>query len=139
VFSPDLEQGPGFVLIAGGIGITPLRSMCETLADRQDVRPVLLFYGGRDYESLTFREQLDALAARMNLKIVYVLERPCASWQGERGFITADLLRRYLPPQYRRFQYFVCGPPALMNAMERTLPAMGVPQELVHTERFDLV
>ena len=139
VFSPDLQQGPGFVLIAGGIGITPLRSMCETLADRQDLRPVILFYGCGDYEGLTFREQLDALSLRMNLKIVYVLERPDASWQGERGFMTADLLRRHLPPQYRRFQYFVCGPPALMKAMERTLPAMGVPQELVHTERFDLV
>ena len=79
------------------------------------------------------------LASRMNLKIVYVLEKPCASWQGERGFITADLLRRHLPREYRRFQYFVCGPPALMNAMERTLPEMGVPQEQVHTERFDLV
>ena len=139
VFSPDREQGPGFVLIAGGIGITPFRSMCETLADRQDVRPVILFYGGHDYDGLTFREQLDALASRMNLKIVYVLEKPCASWQGERGFITADLLRRHLPREYRRFQYFVCGPPALMDAMERTLPEMGVPQEQVHTERFDLV
>jgi predicted ferric reductase len=139
VFSPDWDQGPGYVLIAGGIGITPLRSMCETLADRGDVRPVILFYGGRDWEGLTFREELDALASRMNLKIVYVLEQPGSGWQGEQGFITPDLLRRHLPAQYRRFQYFVCGPPALMNAMERMLPEIGVPHEQVHTERFDLV
>jgi DNA repair protein RecN (Recombination protein N) len=51
----------GYVLIAGGVGITPLYSMCQTLAEREDVRPVLLFYGAGKYEELTFREELDAL------------------------------------------------------------------------------
>lgn len=138
VFSCDREQGPGYVLIGGGIGITPLRSMCETLADREDTRPVILFYGCRDYEGLTLREELDQLVPRMNLKLVYVLEHPTALWQGERGFITVDVLRRHLPRQYRRLQYFICGPPALMDAMERVLPEMGVPQKLVHTERFEM-
>jgi predicted ferric reductase len=97
VFSADREQGPGYVLIGGGIGITPLRSMCETLAAREDLRPVVLFYGCRDYESLTFREEFNNLTAKMNLKVVYVLEQPSASWKGEKGFIDADLLRRHLP------------------------------------------
>jgi len=138
VFSPDEEQGFGFVLIGGGIGIAPLRSMCLTLADRGDVRPTILFYGCRDYQSLTFREELDALSTQMNLKIVYVLEHPPQSWQGEAGWITADVLQRHLPGQFRRFQYFVCGPPPLMDAMEKILPAIGVPWKMVHTERFDL-
>ena len=139
VFSVDREQGPGYVLIGGGIGITPLRSMCDTLAAREDVRPVVLFYGCRDYESLTFREELDTLPAKMNLQVVYVLEQPSASWGGEKGVINADMLRRHLPKQYRRFQYFICGPAPLMDAMERILPEIGVPQTLVHTERFDMV
>jgi ferredoxin-NADP reductase len=87
VFSVDREQGPGYVLIGGGIGITPLRSMCDTLAAREDVRPVVLFYGCRDYEGLTFREELDTLPAKMNLQVVYVLEQPSASWGGEKGVI----------------------------------------------------
>jgi predicted ferric reductase len=139
VFSVDREQGPGYVLIGGGIGITPLRSMCDTLAAREDVRPVVLFYGCRDYEGLTFREELDTLPAKMNLQVVYVLEQPSASWGGEKGVINADMLRRHLPKQYRRFQYFICGPAPLMDAMERILPEIGVPQTLVHTERFDMV
>jgi predicted ferric reductase len=139
VFSPDREQGPGYVLIGGGIGITPLRSICETLADREDLRPVILFYAGRESRSLTFREELEKLTARMNLKLVIVLQQGEAGWQGERGFITAEVLRRYLPRQYRRFQYFVCGPPAFMNAMEKALPEIGVPAERVHTERFDFI
>lgn len=139
VFSMDREQGPGYILIGGGIGITPFRSMCETLAARNDVRPVVLFYGCRDYEDLTFREAFDSLTLRINLKVVYVLEQPRASWSGERGFINADVLRRHLPGQYRRFQYFVCGPPSLMDVMEQILPQIGVPWTLIHTERFDMV
>lgn len=139
VFTPDREQGPGFVFLGGGVGITPLYSMCLTLADREDVRPVYLFYGSRDFEELTFHEEFDRLATRMNLKIVYVLEQGCEGWQGETGLIDAGLLRRHLPKQYRRYQYFVCGPLPMMDAMEKILPPMGIPAEQIHTERFDIV
>jgi ferredoxin-NADP reductase len=72
----------------------------------------------------------------VNLQCVYVLEHAPADWRGEAGFIDAHLLRRYLPQQYKRFQYFICGPLAMMDAMERVLPGMGVAPENIHTERF---
>ena len=76
----------------------------------------------------------------MNLKVVYVVEEPPPEWDGERGRISADLLRRHLPPkQYRRWQYFVCGPARMMDAMEELLPTLGVPPDRIHTERFDMV
>ena len=56
------------VLIAGGIGITPMMSMLRTLADRGDKRPVILFYGSKDRESTTFREELEALRSRLDLR-----------------------------------------------------------------------
>jgi ferredoxin-NADP reductase len=49
------------------------------------------------------------------------------------------LLRRYLPKQYKRFQYFICGPLPMMDAMEKLLPQMGIAPEYIHTERFDIV
>lgn len=136
VFSPDQDQGPGYVLLGGGIGITPLYSMCRTMADRGDVRPVFLFYGGRDLQELTFRPELDQLTRHMNLKCIYVLEHASADWRGEAGFIDAKLLRRYLPEQYKRFLYFICGPLAMMDTMERVLPTLGIAPENVDTERF---
>ena len=139
VFTPDREQGPGYILLGGGVGITPLYSICSTLADREDLRPVILFYGSRDFEDLTFHEELDRLKERMNLKIVYVLEHAFEGWQGETGLIDAVLLRRHLPKQYRRFQYFVCGPLPMMDAMEQILPELEIPPEQIHTERFDIV
>jgi predicted ferric reductase len=139
VFTPDHEQGPGYVLIAGGVGITPFYSICLTFLERGDVRPVILFYASGNEESLTFREQLDALQSQINLEVVYVLANPGPGWNGETGYVTAEVLKRHLPKQFRRMQYFVCGPPVMMDAMEKILPEIGVPAEQIHTERFNMV
>ena len=142
VLSADREQGMGYVLIAGGVGITPLYSICQTLAERGDVRPVLLFYGARTYEDLTFREEFEALQEKMNLQVVYVLSNPGEGWDGESGFINAEILSRYFPvefrKQYHRFVYFICGPEPLMDAMEELLPELGIPREKVFSERFGM-
>jgi len=108
----------GYILVAGGIGITPLYSMCQTMAERGDARPLVLFYRGRDLDSLTFQEQLGELSGRMDLQVVYVLTDPPLGWEGETGFINREILMRHLPKQYKRFVYFVCGPKPLMDAME---------------------
>jgi predicted ferric reductase len=140
VFTLDRQQGPGYAFLAGGVGITPLRSMLLMMADRGDVRPVVLFYGAKSIDDLTFRDELLALQKQMNLKVVYVLEEPPEGWQGETGRIAAEILRKYIPPkQYKRWQYFICGPTPMMNAMEKILPEIGVPAEQIHTERFDMV
>src|SRR5215469_1503450 len=57
-FSMDLHQGPGYVFVAGGVGITPIYSMIATMFLREDTRPAILFYTNPDFESITFREQL---------------------------------------------------------------------------------
>jgi ferredoxin-NADP reductase len=67
-----------------------------------------------------------------------VLERPPDDWAGESGYLTGDVLARYLPPGYRRFQFFICGPDPMMDAAESALIRLGVPPERVHTERFDM-
>lgn len=139
VFSMDREQGMGYVFVGGGIGITPLYSMLQTMVEREDVRPVLLFYGGSNWESLTFREELDDLAGQMNLQIIHVLSQPPTGWEGESGYVTGEVMKGYLPRQYKRFVYFVCGPEPLMDAMEKVLPELGIPPQNVHTERFDMV
>ena len=124
------------VLIAGGIGVTPMMSMIRTLADRGDRRPVTLLYGSRDWDSITFREELEALQARLNLTVVHVLANPPAGWTGERGFITAELFRRHLPLPYAAHEYFICGPNVMMDAIERSLGHMRVPLSKYHSERY---
>ena len=64
---------------------------------------------------------------------------PPAEWTGETGFVRAELLARHLPAGYRRFQFFICGPAPMMDATERALSELGVPEARIHTERFDMV
>lgn len=138
-FTPDRTPAQGFVLIAGGIGITPMRAILLTLRDRGDLRPVLLIHAANRPERMPFRDEIAALQAGMNLGYVPVFETPPAGWAGESGFVTHELLARHLPPQYRRFQFFVCGPPPMMDRVEAALLALGVPRERITTERFDLI
>jgi len=127
------------VLIAGGVGITPMTSMIRTLADRGDPRPVILLYGSKDWESITFREELEALKARLNLTVVHVLADPPPDWTGERGFITAEMFKRHLPPPYADHEYFICGPNVMMDAIEAALGEMKVPMSKYHSERYSFV
>jgi ferredoxin-NADP reductase len=127
------------VLVAGGIGVTPMMSLIRTLADQADQRPVILLYGVRDWESITFREQVEALKARLKLTIVYVLQEPPAGWTGEQGFISAGVLRRHVPPPYAEHEYFICGPGVMMDAIEKALSEMQVPMSKYHSERYSFV
>jgi predicted ferric reductase len=127
------------VLIGGGIGVTPMMSMIRTLADRRDRRPVILLYGNRDWESITFREELETLQARLNLTIVHVLAIPPAGWTGEQGFITAEMFKRHLPPPYADHEYFICGPDVMMDAIEKALGELDVPLSKYHSERYSFV
>jgi predicted ferric reductase len=125
-----------FVLIAGGIGITPIISLLRTAADARDRRPVLLVYGSLRWEEVTFREELEHLERRLDLHVVHVLTEPPPDWQGEAGFIDADLLARHLPTDLRRSDVFLCGPPPMLTAALTGLQRFGVAPEHVHAEQF---
>jgi predicted ferric reductase len=127
------------VLIAGGVGNTPMMSMMRTLADRGDKRPVVLIYGSKNWESITFREQLEALRERLNLTIVHVLSDPPAGWTGEQGRIDAEIFKRHLPPPFADHEYFICGPNVMMDAIEKALGELGAPMSKYHSERYSFV
>ena len=135
---PHAEE---LVFIAGGIGITPVMSMLRTLADREDRRPLTLIYANKDWEQVTFREDLESLKDRLNLKIVHVLENPSEDWKGEKGFVNREILTSHLPNLFPRdrVETFICGPAPMMDAVERQLQSMGVWQGDYHTERFNFV
>lgn len=92
------REGPGFVFVAGSVGIMPLISHLRTMVDRQEFRPVVLFYGNSDWESSTFREELDALSRVLNLRVAHLLERPPEGWIGEEGVIDADVISATFRP-----------------------------------------
>lgn len=138
-FTTERKAAQGFILIAGGIGIAPMRSMLATMKDRGDMRHVVLLYAARDEASIPFRTELEQHTEGLNLDIVYVLEVPSQEWSGERGFVTDEILSRHLPRHFQRYHYFVCGPPPMMDAVEESLVRMGVPAGAIDSERFNVV
>jgi predicted ferric reductase len=147
-------HAPGYVFIAGGIGITPMISHLRTFADRQardraagrtpqnepHHRPLWLFYATKAWGETTYREELAELARELpNLHLVHVLSRPDDGWAGERGMLTADVIRRHVDFSQGRYECFICGPPVMMDAVERVLRSLGVPIGDIHAEKFNLV
>ncbi len=134
---PDAD---GAVFVIGGIGITPALSILGSCRDREDPRPMLLIYANDREEDIAFREPVDQLAKEINLTVVHVLESPPDGWEGETGMVTPELLARHLPePTDLDLQCFVCGPPPMMDAVERALLDHGISLSRLVSERFDLV
>ena len=135
---PDPEAPA--VLIAGGIGITPMMSMLRWCIARQPQRPVHLFYGVRNSREHAFRRFLEDSAAShptLRLHVVYSQPGDCdllgRDYQ-HRGHVDIELLRRTLP--HGRHQFYVCGPPAMLQSLLPALAAWGVPAGDIHHEAF---
>ncbi|MGH3827998.1 MAG: ferredoxin reductase family protein [Pseudonocardiaceae bacterium] len=140
-FTLDLRRTTGLVLIAGGVGITPMMSMLRTLAHRHDRRPHRLLMVARTLDDLLFRAEIRQLQQQLDLTVVELLRQPPPSWTGASGAIDEDVLAGLLPGKFRRDQldYYLCGPPALVADVLTVLDGLDVPQPRIHTEQFDLV
>jgi 3-phenylpropionate/trans-cinnamate dioxygenase ferredoxin reductase subunit len=140
-FTLDLRRTTGLVMIAGGVGITPMMSMLRTLAHRRDRRPHRLLVVAATAEELLFRAEISQLQQRLNLTVVELLRRPPPSWTGPSGAVDEELLTALLPGKFRRNQldYYLCGPPAMVSDVLTVLEGLEVPQPRIHTEQFDLV
>lgn len=135
------EYGPSpIALIGGGIGITPMLSIAKALLHAGSQRDIWLFYGVRNRADHAMREELAALAAHHpNLHLHICYSRP---GEGDTagvdyqhaGRISVDLLRLTLPRQVE--QFYVCGPPPLMETLVPELEDWGVAAEAIHYEAF---
>jgi predicted ferric reductase len=120
------------LLVAGGIGITPLRALLESLPGRPG--DLTLIYRASREADLVFREELDALAAHRGAAVHYLVGR-----RGTRAMprdpLDADGLRA-LVPDVRNRDVYLCGPTPLMESVRASLKALAVPASQVHLERF---
>ncbi len=138
-FSIDASSGRRAVFIAGGIGVTPMISMLRTCLDRGCDQPMWLVDANNKESEIIFRDEIDSLAQRMSLQIVHVLVDPPPGWHGETGYVDEAMLEKVLPPDADDIDYFVCGPPPMMDSVEPALRARGVAANRLISERFELV
>jgi predicted ferric reductase len=131
------RHGKGIVFIAGGVGIAPIMSMLRELRYERDPRPITLVYGNRVEAQIAFREELEAMRNDLRLALSLVLSEPPPGWEGARGQLDAPTLQSLLPREGPdEWLYIVCGPPAMIDAVEHVLDAAGVPLHQIVSERF---
>ena len=133
------DDAQGAVFIMGGIGITPAMSILRSLRDRDDKRPLLLFYANSRWKEVAFRRELDELQAQLHLNVVHIINEPEEGWTGETGYISQEILERHMNESHRTFPAFVCGPIPMMDSVERALLAMRISLSQLRAERFDMV
>jgi len=135
VFSyKSIASGDPLVFIAGGIGITPFLSMIRGLRLEEDPRRPLLLWGVREKSDLIYLKEIEG-----NAVVVPVLSGQDESWTGERGRFDTELLRKFVSEDKMKSAcFFICGPPAMMNTVIRSLLFLGVPKKRIIRERFSL-
>lgn len=131
------REASSVVMIAGGVGITPLMSSIRFLTDQSWAGEIDLVYGTSQLDEVIFREELEYLAKRHpNLHVTISLSaEPSPGWTGARGRITRELLQSSVPELASR-RVHVCGPPPMMDSMKAMLAELGVPSDAVKTELF---
>nr|WP_315491164.1 2Fe-2S iron-sulfur cluster-binding protein [uncultured Rhodoferax sp.] len=139
-FFLDSDATVPAVFIAGGIGITPMVSMLRWSLVNQPQRAVHLFYGVRNSADHAFKSQLEALAGStpaFTLHVVYSSAGPSDVLDRDyqhAGYIDIDLLRYTLA--HCRHQFYVCGPPPMMQSLVPALRDWGVQEADIHYESF---
>jgi ferredoxin-NADP reductase len=124
------------VFIAGGIGVTPFRSMIKYLSDRDERRTITLLYSNRTMSDIAYAEVFDEAAGTVGAKIVYTLtDAVPGDWPGERGFIDEAMIKRQVP-DYAERTFYVSGPQAMVTATEALLRKMGIPGSRIKKDFF---
>ncbi|HZA64176.1 MAG TPA: FAD-dependent oxidoreductase, partial [Nitrososphaeraceae archaeon] len=139
------------VLLSGGIGVTPFRSMIKYATDKQLPIRIVMFDSNRNIPNILYKEEFDkCLNKNTNLKIVYTItekeddNQPSSAtgvnkeWKGERGRIDKAMLERHLNDnEFKNSIYYICGPPGMLNAIKELLQnSLQIPKDQIRTEEF---
>jgi ferredoxin-NADP reductase len=130
-------ESDSIVLIAGGVGITPMMSVARYLIDISYPGEIFFLFGARTTEDFIFREELEYLERRhVNLHVAATMSRaPGTVWMGPEGPVSKEFIAHAVPEISRRHVH-LCGPPPMMEAVKGELAELGVPKEQVETEAF---
>jgi ferredoxin-NADP reductase len=131
------EDVPKIAFLSGGIGITPIRSICRDLTDRRSGTSIVLIYGNNAPEEIAFKEDFERMqAGNRALKVAHVLRTAPEGWKGRTGFISETVIREEIPDFSQR-RFYLCGPPPMVEGLKKILlESLKVESERIVTEGF---
>lgn len=133
------DEGRPVVLVSGGTGVTPFRSIIEHLLGKGLPRPVSLFYSARTPADILFRDDLASYPSR-GVPVLVTVTRPQElapgeHWDGPVGRLTASLIRERTPA-FGESAFYLCGPARLVTSLRDALLALEVPRERLHYDAW---
>ena len=139
-FYLDTSSERPVVLIGGGVGLTPVLSMLKFLADSGSHREVWFFYGARNETEVALRDEIEAIISdNSHFHSVFVFSGPsehCVEGKhyNAKGYLGVELLKQYLKSS--NYEFYICGPPPMMDSITTQLSEWGVPEEDIRMEAF---
>jgi ferredoxin-NADP reductase len=139
-FTLHADSSVPAVFIAGGIGITPFRSMLHDAVARNVPHQITLIYSNRNLEGTAFHEEFRKIAAsHRNFEYILTLTQADKSprpWDGERRYVNADFLRDHVGDLTKPI-FYVAGPPGLVAAITKAITETGVEAGRIHADEFE--
>lgn len=126
------------VFMAGGIGVTPFRSMLKYLVDTKQRRNIVLLFANKNPGEIIYHDVFDQAERELGIKTVYTLtdrETVPADWSGQVGRVDEQMILREIP-DYRERIFYLSGPQAMVTGDETLLQKMGVKKEFIKTDFF---
>lgn len=125
------------VMLAGGIGITPFRSMIKFASDSKLKLPINLIYSNRTSQDIPFKIECDNLCQLNHFfKPLYTItEKDDSSWEGLTGFIDQKMIKENISDIANSI-FYICGPPAMVEAMQQNLQILNIPEDRIKIEKF---
>ena len=132
------------IFLSGGIGVTPFRSMIKYATDKQLPLRIIMFDSNRNQENILFKKEFDECSnINKNLKIIYTItdeaqnQSGTNNWQGEKGRIDKAMLARYFGDSEQNSSvFYICGPPAMIKAMQELLQDLEISSDQIMVEEF---
>lgn len=125
------------VALAGGSGITAFRSIAKDMADTHRPAKLTIVYGSRSSDDIIFYDELKALAEGSDgaIEMIPVLSEPTEGWNGETGFISAELIKKLIP-DWDKVSYFICGPWAMYDYLDGEFKKLGIRSKFIRKEVY---
>jgi ferredoxin-NADP reductase/Na+-translocating ferredoxin:NAD+ oxidoreductase RnfD subunit len=134
---PRVRSQP-LVFIAGGIGITPYRSMIKYLLDTHRRRPITLFYGAPTVNDFAYQDVWEQAERKLGIRTIRIVEKTDGmprGWSGLVGRIEPGIIRDYAP-NYKKSIFYISGPNLMVDAVKAMLRKMGIPDSQIKTDFF---
>lgn len=136
-FEGEFEK---IAFLSGGIGITPIRSICKFITDKRLATDTVLFYGNNKEEDIIFRQDFEQMIRlNENMRVVYTLtaqDIDKQQWPGRTGYIDAQMIKEEIA-DYKERVFYICGPPKMVETLTDILSnKLSLDKDRIKTENF---